>query len=347
MKTLSSLSLVLALAAVGCGDNTHVGDDPGGDGSGSGSGSGEVEEPKLDATGTYRLHSTFDIAATMPGGAGSFVNGLIAATDDPDDPMSWLLDQMLAQMPSGTLKTILVNAKPFVAGYLNDELTQLAPDLVATIVQIGQRTAQMTKQFGVEEELVIAGADQTLLGTVTADGVRFTIDGTPIVLAFVDHDVDDVVSDGVLITIENEARMRIGQHMLPLPYGKIVRMGLDAAIIPSIDPTAHSLVDLLDNVVNCQGVGQSIADALDFGSASFWASACTAGLGRAADLVYDQIVANDSTLTFELTGESRVSDDNGDRKLDKLSFGTWAGTVSYDTTNTALAQPATFDGARE
>lgn len=346
MKKLASLSLALAFAAVGCGDNLDDGNDDTGEGSGSGSGSGEQPEPKLDATGTYRLNSTFDIAANMPGNAGSFVNGLIAATDDPDDPMSWLLDQMLAQMPNGTLKSILQGAKPFVAGYLNDELTQLAPELVGTILEVGQHMADLTKHFGVNEKLVVGGADQTLVATVVADGVRFTIDGNQIDLAFADHDADDVIADGVLITIENESRMLIGDHVLPLPYGKIVRMGLDAAIIPTIDPTAHNLVDLLDNVVHCNMVGQSIADALDFGTASFWASACTAGLSGAADLVYDQIAAGDSTLTFELIGSARASDSDGDHKLDKLQFGTWMGTLGYDAIDTTLAQPATFVGQR-
>src|SRR5262245_35665427 len=100
MKKLASLSLAFALALTGCGDNTH--DDDDGNGSGSGS-----QEPKLDVTGMYRVNSTFDIATNMPGGSGSFLNGLIAATDDPDDPMSWLLDQMLAQLPNGTFKTVL------------------------------------------------------------------------------------------------------------------------------------------------------------------------------------------------------------------------------------------------
>jgi hypothetical protein len=347
MKKLASISLALAvvlpLVLVGCGDNVSDGNDDTGEGSGSGSGSGEVPEPKLDATGTYRLNSTFDIAANMPGG---LVSGLIAATDDPDDPASWLLDQMLAQMPNGTLKSLLQGAKPFVAGYLNNELNQLAPELVSTIVELGHHMGDMTKHFGVNEKLVVGGADQTLAATVIADGVRFTIDGNQIDLAFADHDVDDVISDGVLITLENEARLLIGEHMLPLQYGKIVRMGLDAAIIPAIDPSAHSLVDLLDNVVNCQAVGQSIANALDFGTAGFWASACTSGLSGAANLVYEQIAASDSTLTFELTGNARVSDSDGDHKLDKLQFGTWAGSLSYDAVDTTLAQPATFVGQR-
>jgi len=346
MKTLASLTLALSLALTGCGDNLGNDDGTGGDGSGSGSGSDEQPEPKLDATGTYRLHSTFDIATNMPASSGSFVNGLIAATDDPDDPMSWLLDQMLAQMPNGTLKSILQGAKPFVAGYLNDELNNLAPELVGTIVELGHHMAELTKHFGVNEKLAIAGADQTLIAKVTADGVRFTIDANQIDLTFVDYNVDDVSAEGVLITLENESRMLIGDHSLPLPYGKIVRMGLDAAIIPTIDPSAHNLTDLLDHIVNCQSVGQSIADALDFGTASFWASACTAGLDGAADLVYDQIAASDSLLTFHVTGNARVSDSNGDHKLDKLSFGTWAGTLSYDATDTTLVQPATFVGER-
>ncbi|HEX5060521.1 MAG TPA: hypothetical protein VFV99_14235 [Kofleriaceae bacterium] len=350
MKTLASLTLALSLAVAltACGDNLGGGDDTGGEGSGSGSGSGSDEPaPKLDATGTYRLNSTFDIATNMPGSSGSFVNGLIAATDDPDDPMSWLLDQMLDQMPSGTLKSILQGAKPIVAGYLNDQLTQLAPDLVGTILELGHHMEDMTKHFGVNEKLVIAGADQTLLATLTADGVRFTVDANQIDVAFADYNVDDVVASGVLIQIENESKMLIGEHALPLPYGKIVRMGLDTAIIPTIDPNAHNLADLLGDVVDCTSVGQGIADALDFGSASFWTSACTAGLNGAANLVYDQIAAKDSLLTFHLTGNARVSDGNGDHKLDKIQFGTWAGTLSYDATDTALVQPASFDGHRE
>jgi len=342
MKKLASISLALALALVGCGDNLH--DD---DGGGSGSGTEQPEpDPKLDATGTYRVNSTFDIAANMPGSSGSFVNGLIDATDDPDDPASWLLDQMLAQMPSGTLKSVLQAAKPFVAGYLNQRLTQLAPDLVNTIVELGQRTAELTKHFGVNEKLVVTTSDQVYIATVVADGMRFKIDNTTVDLAFADHDIDDVIVHDVLITIENESRMMVGDHALPLAYGKIVRMAFDAAIIPAIDSSATSLVDLLDNVVNCQAVGQSVATALDFGTAGFWASACTAGLEGAANLVYDQIAANDSLLTFQRLGHVRVSDSDNDHKLDKLQFGEWSGMLDYDGTQTVLAQPATFSGAR-
>src|ERR1043165_2257592 len=109
MMKMTSLSLILGLAlvgATGCADSSTAGDDRGG---GDGSGSQEPQpEPQMDAQGTYRVNSTFDIATNMPGTAGTVLNGIISATDDPDDPMSWVLDQLLAQMSPGTLPDILV-----------------------------------------------------------------------------------------------------------------------------------------------------------------------------------------------------------------------------------------------
>src|SRR6476620_12666755 len=185
MKTIASLGCVVALALAGCTVHSVAGDD---DGGGDGSGSqDETPEPEMDAQGTYRLQSTFDIATNMPGTAGSVLNGLIAATDDPDDPMLWLLDQMLAQMDDGTLKDILVGAKPLVAGYLNDRLHDLAPNLVDTIVEVGHRMADLTKHFGLREKLVVKTVDQTYLGRVTADGVHWDVNGASIDMGFIDN----------------------------------------------------------------------------------------------------------------------------------------------------------------
>jgi hypothetical protein len=342
LTTLAFASL--SLFAVGCGDDaTDHDNDP-----------GDPQNPNdpdgtrtVDAAGTYRLHSTFDIATNMPGTAGSFVNGLIAATDDPDDPMSWVLDQMIGSMQPGTFKTILLNAKPLVADYLNQQLTSLAPELVGTVTEIGQRMDYMTKHLGVEELLTVTSSDQQYIGQMTADGVRFAIDATTTIDApFYAHDLDDVTANGLHIAYENN-RIAVGDHTLPLPYGKLVRIGLDIAIIPAIDPSATGLADLLDNVVDCQGVGQSIADSLDVGSAAFWKSVCLAGLDRAADLVYDQLVAADSKLDFNLTGTARAADTNGDYKLDTFTFGEWSGTNGFDGTLVPLAQPATFTGERD
>ncbi|HTL34013.1 MAG TPA: hypothetical protein VL326_12850 [Kofleriaceae bacterium] len=348
MMKMTSLSLILGLAlvgAAGCADSSTTGDDMGG---GDGSGSQEPQpEPQMDAQGTYRVNSTFDIATNMPGTAGTILNGIIDATDSPDDPMSWLLDQMLAQMSPGTLKDILVAGKPFVAGYLNDRLHDLAPDLMDKLTEVGQRMAQLTKHFGLNEKLQVSSVDQTYIARVTADGVRFTIDGTVTDLDFLTNNIDDVVANDVFITYDKGAsRLGIGDHTLPLPYGKIVRLGLDVAVIPAIDPNAHNLGELIDHAVNCAGVGQSISDALGFGSAAFWGAACHSGVNAGANLLYNQIADQNAKLSLQLVGSSRAADTNNDYKLDKLLFGTWQGSMTYDADNATLAQPAEYDGAR-
>jgi hypothetical protein len=345
MKT-ATLSCALALSLFGCADSTKAGDDDtGGDGDGSGSQEPQPD-PEMDAQGTYRINSTFDIATNMPGGTGSFINGLIDATDDPDDPMSWLVDQMLAQMADGTIKDILVGVKPFVIGYLNDRVTDLAPGLVGTIDELGDRMNDLLKEFGVNEKLWVNLVDQTLMGQITADGVRFKIAGTTTDLLFAQHDIDDVIVPDVLVTLSMQSKVGIGEHTLSLPYGKIVRLGLDAAVIPMIDSTATSLTDLLDNVVDCAAVGQQVSNALGFGAPALFQGACLAGLDAAADAVYEQIAASDTKLDFHLIGSARGIDLNNDFKLDELSSGTWAGSMHYSGTPAPLGMPAMFVGKR-
>ena len=108
---------VLALSATAaCGAEPNMGGDGGG---GGGSGDQPPGARPLDATGTYTVHSTFDLATNMPGTAGTVVNTIIAATDDSDDPTHWILDQIISQLPSGTVKNVLTGAEGLVAGYLN------------------------------------------------------------------------------------------------------------------------------------------------------------------------------------------------------------------------------------
>lgn len=347
MKNVAPLSFAFALALTGCAADRGDNDDNGGDGDGSGSGEPTPPEKTVDLVGTYRVHSTFDLATNMPGSSGTVVNGLIAATDDQDDPMSWVVDQMLAQMQPGTFKDILVGAKPFVIGYLNDRVTALAPELVGTLIDIGHRMEDVTKNFGLEEKLGVGlTVDNTLTARMTADGMRLKVGTSTVDVLFADHDLDDVVAEGIHIRFENQSNVTIGAHTMALPYGKIARIALDVAVIPAIDANANSLADLLNNLVDCQGVGQSVSNALGFGAPALYAGACLAGLDQAADLVYDQLIASDAKLDLLVTGTARASDTNADWKADKLSSGQWTGTMTYAPDTATLAAPATFVGAR-
>jgi urease alpha subunit len=141
-------------------------------------------------------------------------------------------------------------------------------------------------------------------------------------------------------------QLTIAAHNIPLAYGKLLRLGLDAAIIPLIDSSAHSLNDLIAHQIDCKKIGAAIADAIGIGSASTFEAACTTGITAAASFVYSKIDAIDGTaLSFGITGAARAMDKDNDRTIDSIVTGTWAGTLSYGTTPTPLA-PATFFGER-
>ena len=351
MKNLSIVltSLVFATAA-GCaadapgagGGDDDTTTDPGTGGGGDGTGT----KPVADASGSYALHSTFDLSTNMPGTVGVVVNTIIDATDDPEDPTKWVVDLMLSKMGSGTFKTLLSNAEPFVVGYLNDRLLDFAPDFVTTMVQLGADFGDMAKHFGTVEKLDVTGSGSSYMSVHTVTGAHLKVGTSEQDFAFSSYGVANTVVNGVAVTVNPSGKLQIADHQVPMAYGKILRIGLDAMIIPALSQGATNLDQLLEDKVDCDAVGQAVADAIGFGGASTFAAGCHAGLSAGADLIYSKITGIDATaLTFEIAGTVRPVDSNNDGKADKLTTGAWTGMLSYGSTPSVLA-PATFFGER-
>lgn len=353
MKTLAkNLSILLALSlgtvTTGCATDLPDVEDPDGNGGGGGGGDGgdgPGQQP-LDLSGRYQISSKFDLATNAPGKVGQVVNAILDATDDPDDPTAWIIDQVAAAMPNGTLKSLLVNAKPFVAGYLNDRLLDLAPDFVSTMVQLGSDFGQIARNVGLDATLDVSGAGASYTATHTVLGARFKIDNVESTHAFATFNVPNIVAADVGVTLDATNNVAIAQHALPVSYGKVLRIGLDAAIIPMLEPGATSLNQLLAAKVDCTAVGAAIAGAIGFGGASTFAGACTSGLDAGANFIYGKIAEIDaSVLELGVTGAAKAIDQNSDRSIDKLQTGAWTGTATYAGTPAPLAG-ATFHGAR-
>jgi hypothetical protein len=354
MKTTIRLALTLALAlgatTAGCSSDPSMmpaGDDDGGGGSGGGGGGGSDPPPApLDPTGKYGMHSTFDIATHVPGTAGEVITTIIEATDDDDDPTHWLLDQIIAQVPNATVRDVLSTSEVFVAGYLNDRLLDLAPDFLSTMVQVGHDLGDIGKHFGLNEtfELTRSGADYVAVHTVT--GAHFKLGNQEGDYAFATYHLPNVVVSNIAVTMDPTGQLTIAAHDVSLAYGQLLRLGLDAAIIPALDASAHNLNELLAGKASCEAIGSAIAAAIHIGSASMFKSACSNGLNAAASFVYGKIGGIDGTaLKFGLAGNARATDKNNDRRIDAIQTGSWSGTLSYGGTPTPLA-PATFFGER-
>lgn len=352
MITTTRLLLVAALAlgtTAACGPGSGMGDDDGG-----GSGSDQPPAKPLDATGTYTVHSTFDLATNMPGTAGAVVNTIIDATDDADDPTRWILDQIVGQLGNGGVKDALQLAEELGAGALNAELLKVTPDFVSTMVQVGQDFGDLAKHVGLHETLTLtqAQAAGSYLAAHTVVGLHYELGNQKGDLLFANYQLPNVEVDSVAVTMDATGQLTIAAHDVPLTYGKLLRLGLDAAIIPLIDVSAHNLQDLLAHQIDCKAVGTAISKAIaDVTSisvpASTLTSACNAGLAAGANLVYTKINAIDgNALKFSINGSARAVDRNNDRQIDQIQTGTWAGTLAYGTTPTPLI-PATFFGERQ
>lgn len=352
MTTTKTFGFALASLAAAFSLNTGcAGDAPGGDPNDP-SNPTNPDDPTPDedmtVTGRYKMNSTFDIATNMPGTAGQITNHFIAATNDPDDPTNWLLEQMINAMPSGAVRTALDSARGFVAGYLNDRLLQWAPDFVSTMVEIGNNLGDITKNFGLIEELdiTLAQLEGSYAASHTVTGVRLKLDANERDFMFADNGLDEASVAAISTSVDGNGKITLGAHTLPVQYGAVIRIALDNMVIPAIDANATNLGELFNNQIDCYAVGGMIASAVGFGSASTYRGACETGVTAGANFLYSKISDVDANaLEFGIAGSGRALDTNNDGTADKIQTGTWTGDLSYAGTPAPLST-ATFRGER-
>ncbi|MDX2089358.1 MAG: hypothetical protein SFX73_16005 [Kofleriaceae bacterium] len=297
----------------------------------------------LTPEGRFNVQSDFDLATNLPGTAGNVARYFIQATDDPDDPTKFILEQVLAALPNGSVKNTLQGSVPFVAGYLNDKLLEVAPDFLDKIVDVGDAFGQVAQHFGTTEVLEITAGGR---GIKTVNGLHFTIDGVDLDLPFADFNVQPVKVENLMVTLDQAGRLKVNPHMVPLKYGQLMKIALEQAVIPMIDPSASTLDDLLKNLVNCQAVGRYVYEAIDVGSASTFESACNAGLTIGSNALYNYLNNVDTAaLEFNLTGTARGVDRNNDSKMDEIQTGVWTGDLKYSGSPAPLST-AKFHGSK-
>ena len=351
----ASFLLALGVVATGCaadqpnGDGGGGGDDGGGGGDDDG---GPIDTTPMDASGKYTMRSTFDLATNAPGTAGQVVNTIIAITDGESDPADWLLEQAIKALPSGSVKDLLNDARPFVAGYVNDALNDAAPAFLTSMITMGHDMGEVAKNFSLNETIELTGspgAGYTASHNVV--GVHLKIDRTEQDHAFADFGVPEIAVSNVGITVDQTGKLTIADHKVGLRYGQVLRVALDGAIIPALDPSASNLGELFTDLVDCTRIGEAIndyvVDTIGFGPGkTIFATACRTGLNAGANFIYSKIDQIDGTaLEFSIAGTAKALDKNGDHKLDTIQTGKWQGSLSYGGTPSALSN-ATFFGAR-
>jgi hypothetical protein len=290
----------------------------------------------LDPTGTFALRSTYSLAAP-PAAAASMLAELAAATDGPDDPSRYLIDRLVARLPAGRGQLAAAAVAPYIAAYVQARLDSFAPRLAAGTRALADGLNQIARHFGTTEQLSI-GADgraRRLITAMRVDTASATGTGS-IDIALAPLGIADIATAGSYALAAD--RLTIGDHSADLPYGALLRIGLDRAVVPRVVPGATSLDGALVSLVDCDRLGALIAEYLGIGTPALYGHACGVALTHLAAEIYDRF--DTATVRMTVAGSARVIDLDGDGPVDVIASGTWAGTVG----NAPLAL-SVFDGA--
>lgn len=295
----------------------------------------------LSYAGSYDVESQFDLTSGLPGTAGTVINTILDMTDGPNDPATWLIDEALTAIDSGTISTVVDATRPAVDSYLNDVLLSYAPGFFTSFISVSNDVGQVARKFGLKSQLVIQELpDHSLVATHTITGVVYTIDGMRYDYTMADLGLPTPSASNIALSIDPTGRLAVADHTLPISYGHLILFALDNIVIPAIDPYSHNLNELLNGMVDCYAVGQDVSDYVGIGSPGLYTSGCQTALSAAADLIESQILGIDGTgAAFTMHGDAKPLDTNGDRTVDKLTGGLWEGQMSFGPLTSTLAKP--------
>ena len=291
-------------------------------------GPGAAPDAALPSTIPISPEGRFVVASELgipiPPAAGPVLATLAAATDGPDDPTRYLVDRMIASLPDGATRTIATQVAPYVAAYLNARLADIAPGFVAGLDAIAGGLSRIASHLGTVETLQL---DATGVGVRTITGVRFELGAAAITVRFADCGLADIAV-GVHVALDTWGQLTIADHSHALPYGALLRLGLDRAIAPSVAPAATDLASALAALVDCDRLGALVADRVGVGVPALYRAACRAGMIAIAGDLDDQLAAIDgSPVGLEVTGVATGVDLDGDGTMDAVRTGTWSGAL--------------------
>ncbi len=307
---------------------------PGGHGGGGGGGD---DEPQPVVEGSYALESSLALPDGYLAGPAPLLDGFLAMTDDPDDPATWILDQVEDRL--GTFEAAALSAAREALGLdaiVNRIILTHSPELVAELIQLGSDTAELASGLEVSSRLTVREGELVADHEVVA--IALSIDGQ---VASVEG-VALPPPARVAVAVESGA-LRIDRHAFAIEQGAILEYALNEVALPRVAPGAGSVSEWLADEIDCAGIGARIEDLVEVGSPADYQDACAAVVDRAVDeVVGDAFLVR---AQIAIGGRAQTSDDDRDGLVDVLA-GSWQGTMTVD--GAAMALPAgSFQGTRE
>jgi hypothetical protein len=293
----------------------------------------DASEIPKSVGGIFRVTSQYELAR-MPEGASALLAELADATDSPDDPGRYLVERMIAAIADPQTRAFAQALEPLLAATVEAELDSIAPKLVPALVALSHGLERDARLLSTRELwfVQLGGALGRAVIGVTFDGVD---------IAFVEAGIPDLTANSH-VTLGAHGELAIADHALAVPYGALLRLALDRALIPHVVPGATNLAQALVALVDCDRLGARVSTAVGFGSPAVYAAACRIGLTELADRWYGHLAAIDGKPSMlHSAGTAHGLDHDGDGAMDEITAGAWTGSVDG-----AQLGPATFQGVK-
>jgi hypothetical protein len=312
----------------------------------------DISNRPLIVDGDYSLDSKFKPQG-IDDGVVNAISLFEEMTDDPNDPGTWMVDVLLAELDSSIVSGAVGLARPSLDGWIKDLMLQgAAADYADKANQIAAHLLAFSDNVGTRSEFrVRPWTDEgTYRATHEMISMVANVNGSDFEVTLVELGVPAIHAQNIHVTRTESGEMAIDDHDMNLPYGEMALATLEDAIIPLVQPGATSVHELFTSFVDCQEIGASIADFIGLGSASTYDGPCNAAISTAAGHLGDVLLETDESnpATLKLNGFAKFADDDADGEVDELRGGNWYGSLDMGPLkNRALVEgSSTFTGRR-
>lgn len=280
--------------------------------------------PPLDPTGAYHLTSELDVTAGLAGRTGSAIDRIIDMTDDRADPTLWLLERLVARLPER-----LRFDPPYALALAANRvvLDVLAPAIVGRVRDLGRDFGRIATGFGVTSRLEVSGEEGARRARHAVTGFFMDYRRRRYEISLDDLGFEAAPATEVAVEVsEDEGRIAIEEHELPIDYGALLIFALDEIVLADF---GGDLEGFLREGLPCDVVTEELierVDVLPSSAEGVVREACVRGIAAGAERARDALLeARDAELTLALAGEATPVVEGAERRMDAIEDGHWEG----------------------
>ena len=306
----------------------------------------------LRVDGSYEVVSTYDftVGDVLPGPVATYAQEVTGLRNDPAGTMFKLLDDagvplasdLMDALPGPVADELKKSINDFFAAdvygnaHVSSELDTLTatietvvarPDVVSQLsLPVPDSTGATTATHHLEElRYHLSGVAQEITVPITTPA-----DGASSVLTL-ETSATARVTRG---TSGEDAHLQVGDHAFGVPYGVHVLAAIDQATAQRYGTDLRGALGVL---VDCDAMAASVAGKCVLGACIGHQPTLAAICDSGVDLAYQRLTERVRALRLDAlrqSGQAQMWDaatagDAADRRIDRLSVGTWAASVDF------------------